>query len=328
MNRGAVLVVCVCVAACVTAADEKDPVRDKLFAAKVAYDKETASIRKSTTGWFDKREDAARRAGDKKALDAVKADRSAFEEDGLLPKTVPPELKQKHERADKALDTAYAEAVKAYTKARNDERATEVEQEWKGFSAKAYGIDLIALVDPKAGTVLGEWKKEKTALVGVGADNKRATLQFPYEPGEEYDLEVKCKRAATQYFGVGLVAGGRQVEAVIEDWPQQGGKNGFSLVDGKSVEDNSTTVKGMLLKNNQSHSLVYSVRNEKIDVTLDGKGIFSYKGSFSHLSASEYARVPNKKALFLMIGGNSAFQFDSLVVKLVKGKGTIVKQAP
>lgn len=324
MRRIAIVAVLLGVA-CAAAEDDKDPVRDKLFAAKVAHDKETAAFRKSVTGWMDKREDVARKAGDKKAIDQIKADRTSFDEDGVLPKTVPLELKQKHERMNKALETAYAEAVKAYTKARNDERATAVDQEWKDFSAKANGLDLLALADPKAHPVSGEWKKEKTALVGVSDAQKRGLIQLPYEPGEEYDLEVKCKRlSGGQYLTVGLVAGGRQVEAVIEEWPQQGGKSGFTTVDGKTVENNETTVKGQFLKNNQTHALVYSVRNEKIDVTLDGKPFLAFKGEFNRLASTEYSRVPNKKALFIMVG-SSAFQFDSIVVKLVKGKGTILK---
>jgi len=53
--------------ACAAAGDEKDPVKDKLFAAKVAYDKEMSAFRKAADEWLDTREEAARKAGDKKA---------------------------------------------------------------------------------------------------------------------------------------------------------------------------------------------------------------------------------------------------------------------
>jgi hypothetical protein len=123
-------------------AEDRDPVKDKLLAAKVAYDKETEQIHKQTTDWLDKREEAARKDGDKKLLDRVKADRKAFDEDGELPKTVPEAIKQKHDRAYKALDAAFAEAVKAYTKANKSAEAASVEEARRAF-ARPQAIDLL-----------------------------------------------------------------------------------------------------------------------------------------------------------------------------------------
>ena len=307
-------------------AQDKDPVLEKLFKAKETYDSEAQQIRKQAKDWIDKREADARKAGDKKAVDQVKEEREEFEEYGELPRSAPAALKARQDRANKAIETAYADAVKAYTKAKKDKEAAEIDEVLQELTAKGTGVNLLALVDPEKHTVGGEWKRDGAVLVGTSTD-KRATLQLPYEPGEAYDLEVKCKRIKDgQYLSVGLVAGGRQVQAVVDDWPQLGGKSGFKLVDGKSVEskDNPTVVTGQFLKNNQSHTLLYSVRNGKIDAALDGKVLFSYKGEFTRLTMSEYQKVPNKKALSIMLGG-SPFQFERIVVKSVKGKGAIVK---
>lgn len=115
------------------------------------------------------------------------------------------------------LEAAYSQAVKDYVKAKKDTEAAAVEAEWMTFangttSATGTSVDLLALVDTKAHTVSGEWKKDKKSLAGAAPGNKSARLPLQYEPGEEYDLEVKCKRGAGgDSLCVGLVAGGRQV---------------------------------------------------------------------------------------------------------------------
>jgi hypothetical protein len=84
MIRCTMIVACFVVGAHAVSADEKDkdPVKEKLFAAKVAYDGEMREYRKAAGEWFDKREDAARQDGNKKLVDEIKAERKAFDEDG------------------------------------------------------------------------------------------------------------------------------------------------------------------------------------------------------------------------------------------------------
>jgi hypothetical protein len=310
-------------AACAAPTEDKDPIKDKLLAANAAYDKEMEQYHKQVIDWLEKREETARKDGNKKLLDQVKADRKAFDEDGLLPSTAPAALKQKHDRARKALDAAYAEAVKAYTKAKKDEEAASVEEAWKAFK-EGGAIDLLALVDPKTHAVVGDWKKDGKALVGATKD-RQARLQLPYEPGEEYDLEVTCRRVAGEdCFCLGLVAGGRQVLAVIDGWSPDH-VTGFDLVDKKHAPDNATTVKGQFLKPDKDHAVTCSVRSGRIDIVVNGKTVTSFRGEFSRLALDEGHRVPNEKALFLYFGPGASFQVDRIVVKPVQGKGTILK---
>ena len=129
-------------------ADEKDPIKDKLFTAKVAYDKEMSAFRKAATEWFDKREEVARKAGDKKTVDQIKTEREAFDGEGELPKTAPPALKQQPAAARKTLEAAYTQAVKDYVKAKKDDAAAAVEKE----------LDTFRRTDAKTAALLGTWK--------------------------------------------------------------------------------------------------------------------------------------------------------------------------
>jgi hypothetical protein len=136
------IVIAALVGACAAPASggDKDPVREKLFAAKVAYDKEMAAFRKAAGEWLDRREDAARKAGDKKLVDQIKEERKAFDEGGELPKAAPTAIRQKPTAARKVLEAAYADAVKAYVKAKKDDEAAAVEKELGAFLKGAGAI--------------------------------------------------------------------------------------------------------------------------------------------------------------------------------------------
>jgi hypothetical protein len=328
MIRSAVVVIFLAVA-CAALAQDKDPVKEKLAAAKAAYDGELQQFRKAVGEWLDKREADARKDGDRKVVEQVKEERKAFEA-GELPKGAPAAIQQKPAQAKKAMESAYAEALQAYTKANRDDAAAVVLEEWQAFSAKPFlpksaAIDLLALIDPKTHTVWGVWKKDGKVLVSV-AGGRPPRLQIPYEPGEEYDLEVSCKRVeGNNSFNVGLVAGGRQFLAAFDGWPTQGYMSGLDFVDGKDVRNNPTTLKGPQFENDKNYTLGYSVRSGKIETSINGKVIVSYKGEFNRLSLGTSYRTPSDKALILFLGPHTSYHIDRIMLTPVKGKGTIIK---
>lgn len=303
--------------------EDADPVKEKLFKAKIAYDKEMSEFRKQAEEWFDKREAAARKAGDRKLVDQIKTERDGFDEDGDLPKSAPVAMKQKHEKAVKSLEAAYAEAVKAYIRAKKDDEAAAVEKEQQAFATRANTVNLLALVDPKA-HVFGEWKKDGRSFVAGGEKGFR--VQFPYEPGEEYDVELTVRRVAgDEGVGVALVAGGRQVCAVIDGWPGFGYWSGVDQIDKKPAHQNDTGVRGALLTANKTHTLIHSVRSGKIDLAVDGKVVTSFKGEFNRLSVDEGWSIPAKKVLYITIAPKTTYHIDRAVVRPVKGSGKILK---
>jgi hypothetical protein len=178
-------------------------------------------------------------------------------------------------------------------------------------------------VDPKEHALAGDWKKEGRVLRFKSGD-KGAYLQLPYEPPEEYDVAVAFRRLAGDE-GLQLIlnAGGQPVMAAVDGWPMFGYRSGMHYLDGKGADNNETTVKGQLLKSDTDYTLVYSVRNGIINVSLNGKEIISFKGKFSRLSFDSPAS--NKKALVFAAVPNGAFEINRIVVTPVKGKGTILK---
>ena len=313
-------------AACAALAADKDPVKEKLAVAKAAHETELQQFRKQADEWFDKRENAARNAGDRKLIDQIKEERKSFEESGELPKGAPAVLSQKPALAKKGLEAAYSEAAQAYTKANREDEAAVVLEEWQEFSAKStkpVPVDLLALIDTKAPTVIGDWKwSGKVLTVANGAKN--ASMMLPYEPGEEYDIEVRCRREGPDGFGLTLTAGGRHVFAAFDGWPPHFAC-GLDTVDKKRAYDNVTTVKGELLKPDKDHTVVCSVRKGKIDLSVNGKVISSFKGEFDRLGVLSNSPDSNKNAVYLFVPSGTTFRFDRIVVTTVKGKGKIIK---
>lgn len=122
-------------------ADDVETVKEKLFQAKKEYDGETRKFRAAVTEALDKREEAARKAGDKKALDAIKAERDRYDKDGELPTATPAAALTQVRAARATLDKAYTAAVKDYTRLREDaaEAAEKGQQEFNLNAAVAFG---------------------------------------------------------------------------------------------------------------------------------------------------------------------------------------------
>src|SRR5262245_5215169 len=109
--------------------DQPAPVRKKLEAAKKTFATESEKIRKEVLDHLAKREEAARKDGNKKLVDQIKTERDAYEEKEELPKTAPTALKQRAGTALTALEGAYGTAIKEYTRAKQDTEAAAVEKE-------------------------------------------------------------------------------------------------------------------------------------------------------------------------------------------------------
>ena len=133
MRRSAPLLVLGAALVTPLAAPADDAIKAKLDAAKLAYKVAGVEHRQAVGTWFDARDDAARKAGNKKLVDLIKSERKAFEEKGDLPKGAPKNLLEQISPARTALEAAYREAVKGYTRARMDQEAEAVEKEYLQF---------------------------------------------------------------------------------------------------------------------------------------------------------------------------------------------------
>jgi hypothetical protein len=116
-----------------TRADDADAVKEKLFQAKKEFDTEVQKFKKAVTDSFDKRENDARKAGNKKLVDQIKAERDAFEKTGESASVVPNTIREPVAAARTKLDKAYTTATKEYLKLKMDDAAGATEKEQQEF---------------------------------------------------------------------------------------------------------------------------------------------------------------------------------------------------
>jgi hypothetical protein len=120
-------------------ADEPDPIRTKLDKAKAAFEADMKKLRAAVALTFDKREEIARKNGDKSLLDQIKAERRTFDEQGDFPASASATVTSKLNATRLRLEAVYKSAVREYTKTKQDDEASVVEQELAQFE-KGVGV--------------------------------------------------------------------------------------------------------------------------------------------------------------------------------------------
>jgi hypothetical protein len=137
MNRWITLCVALLSAAVLTPAlrSADDSIGAKLERARAAYRREIAKNFADVAASFDRREETARKYGNKKLLDEIKAERQAFDLQGKLPPSVSAALKTRIAGTCSTMHAAYQTAIREYIRAKQDEAAAAVEKELQYFLA-------------------------------------------------------------------------------------------------------------------------------------------------------------------------------------------------
>ena len=115
------------------AAMGQDAPQKELDRAKAIYATEKEAYRTSILEAFAKREDAARKSGDKKQIDQIKSERDAFENWHAVPSNVPPAVSKRRASSRTRMEAAYNTAIKASIRSKNDDAAAALEKELLAF---------------------------------------------------------------------------------------------------------------------------------------------------------------------------------------------------
>jgi Lectin C-type domain len=115
----------------VTLVAGEDRILEKLDEADRVYSERVDKVRADIVKSLEKREAAVVKAGDKKALDRVRAERKAFESVGTLPSVVPTvDYQRAIRKARTDLEVAYSRGIRDYTKARMLDKAEAAEKKF------------------------------------------------------------------------------------------------------------------------------------------------------------------------------------------------------
>lgn len=135
-----------------TRADD-DPIKTKLEGARKDYDSKVEKYNKAINDWLDKKEETARKAGNKATVDQIKTQRESFQDTGMLLTNPPPDVQKILTDAQKAYEATLVAGVKDYTKAKKDAEAAEVSDRLKAFKEE---VD--QLVNQIKNALVGTWK--------------------------------------------------------------------------------------------------------------------------------------------------------------------------
>ena len=218
-----------------------DPIKANLEAAEAEYASAKEAYKKAVTEFFDKREEAARKAprNVKRAVDRVKIERKAFEEKNELPKAAPVALKKKSPEPN-ALVRAYKKAIDEYSAAHKDDEAAAVEKKLDEFNKSRASVANLPDDPLQKGTV---WK-----------GFRMFTRNGP--PGEiDFELHV-TERVGSKFKGITVSSGENEheIEGTIRG----------SKLEWKIVRVRKGTVAG------QSH--IGENKKGTMDIAFDGPG--------------------------------------------------------
>jgi hypothetical protein len=201
MIKSLLTICCALIFAAGTAIADDDVVRIKLDTAKLKYEQEIIKHRGAVRDWIDKREEVARKDGDKKMLEQVKGERRAFDDKGELSKTAPDELKQNFAKARATLETAYATAIREYIQVKKDYEATVVEKELQKFKTTSMTGIASAASNGAFPALTPEMLKAK--LAGKATyDQKTGTLTISYRFADKAELaDFDCGEVRPRFSG-------------------------------------------------------------------------------------------------------------------------------
>lgn len=182
-------------------------------------------------------------------------------------------------------------------------------------------VDLLRLIDVKRDIVAGEWTFNGRAL-SCTQKTRCARIQIPFEPPDEYDLSVVVDRKEGFEVYIGLVRGNSQFYVALDDW--SGSLTAIGWVDGKHTRENEAAYRGKILTNDKPALILCSVRKDGVTVSVDGKKVTSFKGSYDRLSNADVLGMPNVRTMYLGCNdGRCAFTRATLTT--ISGQGKVVR---
>jgi formylglycine-generating enzyme required for sulfatase activity/serine/threonine protein kinase len=226
--------------------------------------------------------------------------------------------------AGKKILTVRREAPRAVGSKRNEEVFSGGTSDFSP-APLAESIDLLSKIDIPRNTTRGKWERLKSSLLAVAGEYDE--IQVPYEPPEEYRLEITAERVAGRNdFQVGIYFPKGQCFIVFDGW---GGQiSGINGVDGKLANENETTYKGSVFAEARPTHLIVTVRKNHIQVTANGEQIIDWSGDESRLTLRQLKWAPpwgrlgshvthpeiGRRALFLAVQYAAGYRIDRVTL--------------
>ncbi|HEX3357171.1 MAG TPA: hypothetical protein VHS31_09385 [Tepidisphaeraceae bacterium] len=292
-----------------------DPIGAILNQEKSAYQTTLDKVDNDMLAVLQRREDAARKGGDRKLLDQILAERDALNAEGKWPALIPTQdLKAQLQVARQKMEAAYARAIENYAQANNDDASKTTQDDFEDFQSendRAPWSDRIGGVEIFKNTIRGEWQRNGSTLESTGP--LANILQIVDCAPASFRMELVAQR--TQGNGplvIGFPYGESCGDMVIDAGDQT---TGISSINKRASYRNETTFKGDIFTSGTPVRLLLTVRKQHVTLAAGDQTIVDWRGEESLLSRPEEVKA-DPRAIFLTVrGGRAHFQFNSIRIK-------------
>lgn len=190
-------------------------------------------------------------------------------------------------------------------------------------AAAGEAVNVLKLLDPAKNSVAGTWKVDRDLL--ITPDIQWARIQVPCVPPDEYDIRTLITRKSPKdAFVMGLVFDGKPCMVVIDG--NGAGASWMEVKEGrKGVSENGVTYfDGNSLKRNRRAEIIYSVRKDRLTVTVDTYTILDWRGDKERLFIGKGWEMPGAEALF--IGSyETVFHVEEMILTPISGSCTLLR---
>ncbi len=213
------------------------------------------------------------------------------------------------------------------TKVRLDKRLAEIKESVPtstvaGSPARSKSINIIALIDPAADAIKGEWSIERGALV-CSTQHFVPKLYLPYLPPEEYDIKIVFSQPKIRH-DIGVIlprdgnsfswqAGGEEGKFLFSVQPPPGGRN-----------PTESRFPGAVMAGRQ-YTTVVQVRNAGVVAFFEGKQMAAYKTDYRDMRVSSWHTLPDATRMAVCCDDPTIFHV--IEVTEVTGTGKLLRAA-
>jgi hypothetical protein len=243
-------------------ASGQDSVQVALDRSKATYQTEKDAYHSSIVEAFDKREEAARKTGDKKLVDQVKGEKTAYEKWHAVPNNVAASVSKRRAASRTRMEAAFGTAIKSYVRSKNDEMAATIEKELLLFRGE-------------------DWPHLDLEAVKFNSDSFEIKKGVTVSTREDFSgpLEINVV-ARTEKENIRLQA--PQGAQVIFNWEVNPNELRVNRPDGGSLATASVTP----LKPETWYRLRWRITDEGMQIFVNDQMIFAEKKDYSLTSKS------------------------------------------
>lgn len=187
-------------------------------------------------------------------------------------------------------------------------------------------FDLFKQIDVARDSKNGIWTMSGSTLTSPATP--AAALQILYQPPPAYRWTVVAQRlSGSESLILGFTIEQHQAMCALEGWGKK--LSGLNLVDGRTGDNNITTVRQPVFRDGQPNTIVLTVRPTRVQCEVNGRMVIDWTGSPQQLSLDHRFWDRNKLGGTLFLGSwDTSYAISKCQVELLPLSEALVSAKP